>query len=115
MSALQRTTRLGVGHYRVVVTVATLKAEAIATLAQLGLPWVRPADLHINETYLGSVTLRDAGLLTEGRAFAYRDYRPGSRVVELLGKNRATVIGTFVRTGEYGLGSTLALDLIVAE
>ena len=98
-----------------VVTTAPTKAEAIKTLAHLGLPCVRPAALQVNELYLAVVTLRDAGLLTEGRAFVFRDYRHGCRVVELLGKDRATVIGIFVLTGEYRLQSPLALDLIVAD
>ena len=98
-----------------VITTAPTKAEAIETLAHLGLPCVRPAALQVNELYLAVVTLRDAGLLTEGRAFAFQDYRRNSRVVELLGKDRATVIGIFVITSEYELQSPLALDLIVAE
>ena len=98
-----------------VITTAPTKAQAIETLAHLGLPYVRPVALQINETYLGAVTLRNAGLLTEGRAFAFRDYRHGCRIVELLGKERATVIGIFVLTGEHRLQSPLALDLIVAD
>ena len=96
-----------------VVMVAPTKVKAIATLDTLGLPDVRLVDLQVNETYLGAVTLRDAGLLTEGRAFVFRDYRVDSRVLELLGKDQAAVIGTFARSG--GAWQAMTLDTMASD